>query len=67
MENYFLGYFVNQDGVSYAKVYDERMPSSEKNKLLAGYNSQPSDVWNQIAFRSKEYFEQCKSTGWAVD
>lgn len=63
--NYFLGYFVNQDGASYAKVYDEEMPQEEKNKLLAGYNSQPSDVWDQLHFCSRQEFEKQKETGFA--
>lgn len=64
MDKYILGFFVNDEGDVYCTVYDKEMPEEKKNKMLASYNSR-ADVWNQIFFCSKQYFEQQKQAGWA--
>jgi hypothetical protein len=63
-ETFILGSYINQDGQIYSTVYDENMPE-EIRLELEGDNMQ-CDVWNQISFASKEYFESQVKAGSAI-
>ena len=61
---YYLGKLINQDGYSYATVYNSKMPQALKNRLLAAYNTK-NDIWDQLFFCTKEQFDVHKYNGWA--
>ena len=66
IEAAYLGSMLNQDSQSYGSVYEkDKLNGYEKGILEHGEDgTMQRDVWSQIAYMTKQEFEQQKNEGW---
>lgn len=63
IEEFLLGWWLNDDGVRFCSVYTNALPQEVKNNLIESHSR---DVWDQVCFSDVDDFIENVEAGYAT-